>query len=405
MDMTSAATQRRGFLPLVGLLYVSQGLPMGLSMEALPVLMREAGVPLEVIAWAPLAGLPWVLKLLWAPMVENRDLGGLGRRRGWILWGQALLALSLLAIGFTPLSGWGIWAALSLLTLGCLASATQDTATDGLVAESLSGASLAQANALQVGGLMAGFLIGGALALVLSGILGQRATLAILALIPLASLLLALSLREEARPARRIGASLRASFRRPGVWRMMGLAVIFGGAHAGGLSVSRLLLIDKGWSLSEAGLMGSFSGVVLVLAGCPLGAFLAARSRWATIAAGTAVAAGAFLWWAGIGSGVLAADWPQVLGASALLSLASGLIAVAAFTLIMAFGGEGEQAGVDVTMLQSASVSGEMFFAGLAVWCAGAFGYGASFSGAAAIVAILTAVLALALLREREMRA
>ena len=54
----SRPAETRSFLPLVGLLYVSQGVPMGLSMEALPVLMRNAGVPLEVIAWVPLVSLP-----------------------------------------------------------------------------------------------------------------------------------------------------------------------------------------------------------------------------------------------------------------------------------------------------------------------------------------------------------
>lgn len=381
-------------LPLVALLYVSQGVPMGLSMEALPVLMRDAGVSLDIIAWVPLAGLPWILKLFWAPLVENRSSARLGRRRGWILWMQGLLALALITLGFLPLSGSGVWIALGVLTIGGIASATQDTATDGLVAESLSGASLARANAFQVGGMMAGYMIGGAGALVLSSVLGQITTMALLASVPLASLVMALGWREQ--PAvPRARARLIATFRRAGIWRMMALAVAFGGAHSAGLSLSRVLLIDKGWSVAETGIMATVSGLLLVIVGCPLGSRLASIDRYLTIAIGMGLAALSFALWALIGSGHLAAEWLAVGPATAALSMASGLIAVAAYTVLMAFAGQGDQAGTDATMLQSASVSGEMFIAGFAMWVAGSFGYGVSLGGAAIGVAVLALVVGL----------
>lgn len=384
----------RGFLPLIGLLYVSQGVPMGLSMEALPVLMRDAGVPLEVIAWVPLAGLPWILKLFWAPLVENRSCTCLGRRRGWLLWMQAALLASLLGIGLIPLSGPGIWIALAVLVLGGIASATQDTATDGMVAESLRDAGLAHANALQVGGMTAGFLIGGAGTLMMVEALGQFPTMAILALIPLASLVMAMCWREPAPLVAPERARLGRTFRRSGVWRMLGLAAVFGSVQAGGQSISRVLLIDRGWTPAEVGLMATVTGLVLVCLGSPLGSLLAARSRFLAIAGGMALAASAFVILALIGTGAWAANWTNALVAGSLLSVASGMIAVSAFTLLMGFGGAGHQAGTDVTVLQSASVTGEMFFAGFAVWCAGTFGYGASLAVGAVIVGLLALLVA-----------
>ena len=70
---------------------------------------------------------------------------------------QAILLVSLLALGLIPLGGIGIWIALAVLVFGGIASATQDTATDGMVAQSLRARGLAHANALQIGGMMAGF--------------------------------------------------------------------------------------------------------------------------------------------------------------------------------------------------------------------------------------------------------
>ena len=69
---------------MIGALYFSQGIPLGVAMEALPTLLRRDGAPLHALAWLPLVGLPWVLKFLWAPLVDNRYRPARGRRRSWI---------------------------------------------------------------------------------------------------------------------------------------------------------------------------------------------------------------------------------------------------------------------------------------------------------------------------------
>ena len=102
---TPAETGRLRFFVMIGALYFTQGLPMGLSMEAVPVLMRQSGVSMDVIALVPLAGLPWIVKFLWAPTVDNHWNASLGRRRSWIVPMQASLAACLLLLAFLPLEG------------------------------------------------------------------------------------------------------------------------------------------------------------------------------------------------------------------------------------------------------------------------------------------------------------
>ena len=377
-------------MAMIAALYFTQGLPMGLSMEALPVMMRQAGVPLEIIAFVPLASLPWIVKLLWAPLVDNNWIPRLGRRRTWILSMQAILALSFLALGLFPLEGTGLWLAITALAIGALASATQDTATDGLAAETLAGKKLSAANAFQIGGMMAGFIVGGGGVLMFVDLLGQAGVMTLLALFPLASILLALFWKEERieRPARNHPdrARLATTFRRPGIITLLLLAAIYGGAHAGGMSVSRLLLVDLGWSNSATGLVATIGGIAMIVAGCPLGAALTNRKRWQAVVIGMISAAATFLCWSLLAAGVVPASWPMVLLATGLLSIVSGIIAVSAATIIMAFGGSGKQAGTDVTVLQSANVTGEMLFASLAVWIAGVGGFGMTFVGAAIVV-------------------
>lgn len=379
-----AQAGRLRFFLLIGALYFTQGLPMGLAMEAVPVLMRQSGVSMDVIALVPLAGLPWIVKFLWAPTVDNRWRAGLGRRKSWIVPMQAILATCLLLLAVLPLDGAGLWMAVTALMIGSIASATQDTATDGLAAEQLAGRGLAYANALQVGGMMGGFMVGGGGVLMVADRLGQQGIFLLLALAPLLTIALALSWREPPRPATAHGggkARLADTFRRPGIALLLLLAFIYGGAHAGGLSVSRIFLVDQGWSNQDTGLVATFSGLAMLALGCPLGSALTARNRWLAMGTGMTLAAVSFALFGLIAAGILPTGWSSVLPAIGVLSVASGFIAVSAATIIMAFGGAGKQAGTDVTVLQSANVLGEMAIAGLVVWVAGRTGYVPAFAG------------------------
>lgn len=393
-DSAPTASAKAGdlrFFLLIGALYFTQGLPMGLSMEAVPVMMRQSGVSMDIIALVPLAGLPWIIKFLWAPMVDNRWKPGLGRRKSWIVPMQTILTACLILLAFVSLEGTGLWIAVAALVIGTIASATQDTATDGLAAEQLAGRGLAYANALQVGGMMAGFMIGGGGVLMVADTLGQQGIFLLLALVPLLTIGLTFSWHEPSRPEKAQQsqkARLANTFRRPGVFLLLILAFIYGGAHAGGLSVSKIFLVDLGWSNQQTGLIATVSGLIMLALGCPLGSVLTARNRWIAMGVGMALAAVSFALWALIAGGVLPASWPIVLAAISVLSVASGFIAVAAATIIMAFGGAGEQAGTDVTVLQSANVFGEMAIAGLVVWFAGRTGYAVTFGGAAATLVL-----------------
>nr|WP_186363596.1 MFS transporter [Rhizobium sp. ACO-34A] len=396
-DETGSITESRTrLLVLLGLLYFTQGLPIGLSMEALPVLMRQSGASMDMIALVPLAGLPWILKLFWAPMVDNHWSEAIGRRKSWILPMQAIVMASLAALAFMPLHDTGLWFAFAILVAGSLASATQDTASDGLAAEQLRGAGLAHANALQVGGLMAGFMVGGGGVLMVADMLGQAGTFLVLAVFPLLSLLVGANWREPSSIAVARQARLKETFRRRGIYLLLLMAFVYGGAHAGGLSVTKVFLVDAGWSNYETGTIATLSGLVLVLAGCPLGSVMTARNRWLTMAVGIFLAAVSFVLWGLIAWGAMTIGWLSVAVALGILSVASGLIAVSAATIIMAFGGSGQQAGTDVTVLQSANITGEMVIAGLVVWAAGRFGYAETFGAAALllVLAILFVVLA-----------
>lgn len=378
----TGASPQRSLLWLVGGLYFSQGLPMGLAMEALPVVMRQNGVSLDVLAFVPLAALPWILKIFWAPLVDNRWSVRLGRRRTWILAMQALLFLSLVAVALVPATPANAVLLMGLMGIGMTASATQDTATDGLAAERLRAGALGHANALQIAGMMAGFMVGGGGSLLLIDTIGQRGVMLLMSIVPLATVIAAWLWREPQAvdAARTERARLIDSFRRTGVLPLLLLAFLYGGAHAGGTSVTKLFLVDRGWSNADAGTVAIFGGLVLIAIGSPLGSRLAARGLFTGIVVGVGTLILGFAAWAMLALDVLPVSWPMVGLAMLFLNAGSGIVAVTAATSIMAFGGAGKQAGTDITLLQSVNVTGEMLLAGLVVWLAAQAGYGVMFA-------------------------
>ena len=118
----------------VPVLYVMQAIPSTLVREVSTLVYKDFGLPNATIAfWVSLLGLPWMLKLFWAPVVDFN----LTRRR-WVLAAQALICASLVGLAvawrlplFFPVS-------LAILFVLGLASATHDIALDGLYLLSLS---------------------------------------------------------------------------------------------------------------------------------------------------------------------------------------------------------------------------------------------------------------------------
>ena len=79
---SALAVYARGPVLIVMLLGFSAGLPLALSGATLAVWLADRGVDLRAIGLLSLAGLPYTLKFLWAPIVDAIDVPVLGRRLG-----------------------------------------------------------------------------------------------------------------------------------------------------------------------------------------------------------------------------------------------------------------------------------------------------------------------------------
>ena len=118
------------------ILYVSQGIPFGLILMALPAYMAAQGVDAVAIAgFSSVALLPHAIKLINAPLMDRWSYRAMGKRRPWVLVAQLALLTSLISIAFLP----DPLENLPLLTAGCFVVnfcyAFQDVATDGMAVE------------------------------------------------------------------------------------------------------------------------------------------------------------------------------------------------------------------------------------------------------------------------------
>lgn len=386
-------------LATVAMLYVTQGIPLGLAMETLPAMLRQDGAPLSGLAFLPLVGLPWIVKFLWAPFVDNHWSRRVGKRRSWILPMQAIVFTCLAITAWLGIgSGTAVFAIL-LFAIASLASATQDTATDGLGAENFQGAMLIRANAVQVGGTMIGFFMGGSGCLVLSGLFGRSIALCAMALIVLAGLLMILGWREprvvsihEERPER---ASLAHFVRRPGALFILAIALMSAVAASAGFGLSKLFLVDCGWTLDAIGRVGMMGGMVTIVIGCGGGAWLIRRKGvLSVLLLGLALAASAAILWVMQAAAILPVSMPIAMAAIFLGSAGSGSASVAAMTLAMRFAAQADQAGTDMTVVQSSRDLGEIGTSSSVTAIAGVAGYAGGFTVGivAALVAIMVAL-------------
>ncbi|MEC9073189.1 MAG: MFS transporter, partial [Myxococcota bacterium] len=271
-------------LGVLGCLYFVQGLPFGFQITALPVYLRQEGVSLSAIGWVGALSLPWMLKVLWAPLVDRWGSARLGRRRSWILPAQGILGLCCAAAAMRPESA-GLGGLLILIFLMNLAAATQDIAVDGYAADVLAPDELGPGNAAQVVGYKLGMLTGGGLLLWVSQYIGWSGLFWTMASLVAGVWMVVFWMREspmveEREPPGTVGEVIRVTasslWRRTGLWMLLVV-----GTYKTGESMVDVMfkpfLVDAGFSAGDIGLWVGTWGQAFSILGSLIGGWLAFR--------------------------------------------------------------------------------------------------------------------------------
>ncbi len=245
--------------------------------------LRDVGFELSVIGLISFAGFFYVLKFLWAPLIDRYSLPFLGRRKGWLVVSQLLLIATLVAIALLgPESSLGIF--IVLVGIAAFAGATLDTVVDAYRIEVAPIEYQAALAATYILGYRIALILSGAIALYLAELLGWTNAYLIMALcllIPLGASIIckepdtarALAVRE----VRLIDAFIKPFqefFSRNGLWLALALLVFVGLFKLPDQMIGVMsgpFYLDSGYTKADIATVSKLFGVWVGIAGAFIG--------------------------------------------------------------------------------------------------------------------------------------
>lgn len=269
--------------PVLFSLYIAQAIPMSFFTTVVPVIMRQENYSLESIGLLQLIKLPWVLKFLWAPMVDN-NAGTLAGYKRWIFGSEIFYALVVLSIGLFSLQT-NFSLIIILMLLAVTASATQDIAADAFAILILKKRERGYGNSMQSAGGFAGNLIGGGLLLMVfyhlgwHVMMGGLALFVLAALIPLGFYRKAASCKREQLPKVQL-ADLWGFIRQKGMYKWLIILLMYASGITGIMAMLKPWLVDLNYTTAEIGIRVGIHGTLSALAASLLAGYIVKKAGY-----------------------------------------------------------------------------------------------------------------------------
>jgi len=161
------AESRRLRLFTLFILYVAQGVPIGLFWFAIPAWMAAQGASAADIGFVlGLTALPWSLKLVNGFIMDRYTFLPMGRRRAWIIGAQAMMILLMTGAALVGPDADDVVLLAAIGFLVNMATTFQDVGVDGLAVDIMEEEERARGSGMMFGGQA----IGAALATSLAGL-------------------------------------------------------------------------------------------------------------------------------------------------------------------------------------------------------------------------------------------
>ncbi|MFW9598620.1 MAG: MFS transporter [Paludibacter sp.] len=293
--------------PVLFSLYIAQSIPMSFFSTVVPIIMRQENFSLSSIGMLQLVKLPWILKFLWAPVVDNKARSTKDLKR-WIFISELFYALIIFAVAFLSLET-DFKLIVFLVVIAFLASGTQDIAVDIYAILSLKKSERSIGNSMQSGGSFVGSFFGTGVLLVAyhywgwTNVLFLLAAFVVVAIIPL-------FLYKRELPAPNItkeNVTLRdilSFFGQKGKIRHIVLLLFYYSGIIGILTMLKPYLVDLGYDVKQiafmSGIFGTLTAAVSTLVGGFVMRFIGRRTSLFLFLTISVIAASYFLYLSGI---------------------------------------------------------------------------------------------------------
>jgi MFS family permease len=275
--------------PVLFSLYIAQSIPMSFFSTVVPVIMRQQNYSLESIGLLQLIKLPWILKFLWAPMID-RKANSLKKLRGWIIGSELFYAAIILGIGLFNLET-DFHLIVGLMVIAFVASATQDIATDAYAIFMLKPAERSLGNSMQSGGSFVGTLFGTGVLLITYYYFGWSLLLILLAAFVLFAIVPLLLHRPEVNIDKTSKSSVNfgdiiSFFKIKGMGKRVLMLIFYYSGFVGILGMIKPYMVDLGYTIEEIGFYSGIIGTCLALAGALIAGLIIRKKgrRWSAMA-------------------------------------------------------------------------------------------------------------------------
>ncbi|MFN4281866.1 MAG: AmpG family muropeptide MFS transporter [Alphaproteobacteria bacterium] len=297
-------------VPVMLFLGFAAGLPLPLTGFTLRQWLSESEATLAVIGLTASVGIAYSFKFLWSPLLDRLrpppGFARLGRRRGWLLAIQLLLALAIAGLGLSDPRA-AVQTTIALAVIVAYLSASQDIVIDAYRIERLAPEAQGAGLAAYIWGYRVALLAGNAGVLLLVGDIGWTGGYLAMAALMAVGIVCCLVMREPSAPAepplagegafaktaaflRRAVVAPLADFAKRDGWLWILLFVCLfklGEALAGTMTAP--FYRSLGYSRETvAGVSGVF-GLVATLVGVAVGGLLVARLGTARALIGTGI--------------------------------------------------------------------------------------------------------------------
>lgn len=163
----------------IGFIYFFSGLPFGFFYTFIPVFFRSEGIDVKTIGLFSIAGLPWSLRLLFAPFIDRYFY-----KSFWMGISLIGISVSIFALSFFTPATLLFFIFLFFITFF---STLFDTASDGFVVEWIPSEVLGKANGLRISAYRIALIIFGGGIVAISHYLGFKVIFYILSIITFVS--------------------------------------------------------------------------------------------------------------------------------------------------------------------------------------------------------------------------
>ncbi len=263
--------------PVLFSLYIAQSIPMSFFSTVVPVIMRQEKYSLQAIGLLQLVKLPWILKFLWAPMIDNR--GRTTRQlRNWIIFSELFYAVVILCIGFFSLQT-DFKLIVILMIVAFIASATQDIAVDIFAILQLKPSERSIGNSMQSAGSFIGSLFGTGVLLIAyhyfgwTNLLMLLSVFVIFAIGPLLLYKKPVTGEKEITP-RVTFIEIYRFFAEKGKHKQVLILVFYYSGIIGILTLLKPYLVDLGYNVKQIGFMSGIFGTSIATLAAFSGGFL-----------------------------------------------------------------------------------------------------------------------------------